>query len=37
LIASANLGRNGIGIEIDPNYKTIIERRLKEEVIAQKN
>ena len=35
LIACANLNRNGIGIELDPSYKEVIERRLKVEVNIQ--
>jgi adenine-specific DNA-methyltransferase len=35
LIACANLERNGVGIDIDPRYKEIILRRLKDEVSHQ--
>ncbi len=35
LIAANNLNRNGIGIEIDPNYKDLIIRRLKTEIKLQ--
>ncbi len=36
LIVAETLERNGIGIEIDNKYKSIIKKRLKEETIIQK-
>jgi len=35
LIAAANLGRNGMGIEIDKNYRNLINNRVKREVNLQ--
>lgn len=37
LVAAAKLRRNGIGFEIDPEYKALIEKRLERETISDQS
>ncbi|MHA2495539.1 MAG: DNA-methyltransferase [Candidatus Hodarchaeales archaeon] len=37
LVAAAKLGRNGIGFEIDPEYKVLIEKRLERETTSDQS